>query len=198
MHMTLQLLPRRGIGSARVLAVASLFFLPADGHSQVPESSNDPISAFKNMFSGPCGKYFGIDSCSDDSFKGIVTEVSDPERLTIRLASNKTVRVRLAGVNVPTEMAEDARQLLSSQVLTQQVEVVIFCGSQSPKGQLVGRVRGGGTEVNFELIRQGFAYVTGLSEGLDSFTRCVYGQAQEKAKAEKRGFWNNHTDEALE
>ena len=189
--MMIQPLSRKVMRSALLLASASLLLLPVDGHSQVPESSKEIVasSSFEKTLSGPCGEYFGIDSCHTDSFKGIVTEVLDPDLLVIRLASNKTVRVRIAGVNVPAEFAEDARQLLSSQLLTQPVEVIIFCMGQLPKGRLVGRVWVGGNEVNFELISQGFAYAKGW-EGLSSYDRCVYRMEQEEAKAKRRGLWS--------
>lgn len=196
--MTIQL-PRRGIRSALVLVIATFLLLPASVYSQAPESSDkgDLDSAIKSMLSGPCGKYFGIDSCSVDSFDGIVTDVSVPE-LTIRLAGNATTnRVRLAGVNIPAELTDNVRQLLSSQLLNKPVNIIIFCKGQLPKGQLVGRVRGGGKEVSIELIRQGFAYFDGSGEGLDSYDRCTYGLAQEEAEAQRRGLWSKDTGETL-
>jgi endonuclease YncB( thermonuclease family) len=197
---TLQSLSRRGMRPVLVLAVASLLSLPVEGHSQVSENSNevvDPLSSLKSMLSGPCGKYFGIDSCSSDSFKGTVIEVSGPDRLTVQLTGNKTVHVRLAGVKVPEKFAEDARQLLSSLLLTEPIDVVIFCGEKLPKGRLVGRVLSSGNEVNLELIRQGFAYFDGSWEGLASFDRCYYGLAEEVAKANRRGLWSKDADGTL-
>jgi Staphylococcal nuclease homologue len=193
--MTNQPLPRRGIQSASVLVIVTFLLLPVSVHSQTSESfsEGDLENAIKSMLSGPCGKYFGIDSCSTDSFDGIVTDVSVPE-LTIQLASNaRTLRVRLAGVNVPAELADDVNQLLSSQLLNKPVNIIIFCKGQLPKGQLVGRVRGDGKEVNIELIRQGFAYFDGSGEGLNSYDRCTYSQAQEDAEAERRGLWSKET-----
>lgn len=193
---TLQSLSRRAMQSALVLALASLLLLPAEVHSQVSKNFNelDPWVPFKNMLSGPCGEYFGIDSCSGESLEGLVIEISGPDRLTVRLASDKTVHVHLAGVEVPAEFTEDARQFLSSLLLTEPIDVFIFCGGQIPKGRLVGSVRGGGVEVSLELIRQGFAYFNGSEEGLDSYQGCTYRLAQEKAKAERRGLWSKDTE----
>lgn len=196
--MTNQPLAGRGIQSAAVLVIAAFLLMPLRVHSQTPESSNqgDGDSMIKSILSGPCGKYFGIDSCSTGSFYGVVTDVSLPE-LTVQLERNARIkRIRLAGVNIPAELADDVHELLSSQLLNKPVNIVISCQGQL-KRRPAGRVLADGQEVNLELIRQGFAYFDGLGswEGLNSYDRCTYARAQEDAEAEKRGLW---TEEAPE
>jgi micrococcal nuclease len=108
---------------------------------------------------------------------------------TLRLQNGQ--RIRLFGIDAP-ELAQPygqaARDYLQEMVKGQ--DLSISCVGKSFQ-RLVCKVNAGDKDVGLEMVKAGFAY------DYPKFSHGLYAQAQETAKAEKKGFWLTGTNNEL-
>lgn len=121
-----------------------------------------------------------------DTLTGRVVAVTDGD--TIRVLDNTKTehRVRLYGIDAP-EKAQDygqrSKQALSDLVYNRPVRVEYKARDQY--GRIVGKVYRGSEYVNLTMVENGMAWHYIQYAKKDDDLR----QAQEKAKADKRGLW---------
>jgi endonuclease YncB( thermonuclease family)/thiol-disulfide isomerase/thioredoxin len=125
--------------------------------------------------------------------RGVVAEVRDGE--TIIVMSNKQkVTVILKGVDAPElkqEFGEMAQQHLAALVLNKMVEVDF---TELRAGSLVGKVICNNADIGLQVIRDGVAWYAAKSDhNLSEAERSVYLEAEQVARNERRGLWEDGT-----
>ncbi len=96
---------------------------------------------------------------ADRIHEGKVIKITDGDTLT-RLVDSKQLRIRLSDIDTPERkqpFGSRAKQALSDLVFGKQARVVEVTVDRY--GRIVGRVYMGETDVNRELVAQGFAWV---------------------------------------
>lgn len=123
---------------------------------------------------------------------GRVVGVSDGDTIVLRTSANGVqTKVRLATIDCP-EKTQDfgvkAKESLASMVFGKDVEVEVR--SVDRYGRTVGVVRVGGTDVNLEQIKRGFAWhYTQYSKEQPEAERAVYADAERSARENRVGLW---------
>jgi endonuclease YncB( thermonuclease family) len=158
-----------------------------------------PISDPAILENASCRDVFGVDSCTSDVYTGKVIEVIDGRTMVVivekkytgaSLGKKEKHRVLLAGASVllPEQpLGKEAKQKLAGLVLERTVLLVVFCPGWYKDGVLRATVTLRGKDVGQDLLESGLARLD--SEGTDSYTRCNYQLAENRAKAGKRGLW---------
>lgn len=119
------------------------------------------------------------------TINGRVVQVSDGDTITVLASGNVQVKVRLAGIDAPEsgqEFGEKSRQALAT-VVAGKVVAVSEDGTDR-YGRTIGWIRAGETDVNREMVRQGWAW---------HFTHYNkdpgIARLQVEAKEARRGLW---------
>jgi endonuclease YncB( thermonuclease family) len=127
-----------------------------------------------------------------ETLRGKVVHIADGDTLTILVAGNKQIKIRLAGIDTPEKaqpFGNKAKQVLAA--LAFQKQALIEVETKDLYGRTVGTVIVKGTDVNAELVRQGMAWV------YRKYTNDQKLYALEsEAKLAKRGLWA--TDHPIE
>jgi endonuclease YncB( thermonuclease family) len=132
-------------------------------------------------------------SANAASLYGKVLEVNDGDTITIANL-NRTVRVRLLGVDAPDgaqPYAEEARNHLAALVLHRSVTVEYSGLGQN--SYLLGKVFLREADICAQMLRDGVAWFDGGGGGgrLSEADRQVYAECEKAARAERRGLWQD-------
>lgn len=124
--------------------------------------------------------------------------LSDGDTVTVLDATHRQHKVRLAGIDAPERrqpFGDRSRQALAAMVFRQQVAVEWH--KTDRYGRLVGVVRISGRDVGLEQVKSGLAwhYKEYRSEQTKA-DRILYDQAEEQARAARRGLWRDALPEA--
>lgn len=118
---------------------------------------------------------------------GRVVGVHDGDTITVLTDGNKSVKVRLDGIDAPESkqaFGARAKDALSSLVFGKTVAVRVRTTDRY--GRNVGRVRVGEVDVNVELVRLGFAWWYRAYARRDT----VLEAAESEARRAGRGLWS--------
>lgn len=126
-----------------------------------------------------------------DTLNGRVVGVSDGDTATVLDATNTQFKIRLLGIDAPEKkqaFGNKSKEHLSDLVFNKHVQVEY--SKKDKYGRLVGKITVNGVDANLEQVKAGMAwhykqYQREQSEA-DRFT---YTQAEDHARAEKRGVW---------
>jgi endonuclease YncB( thermonuclease family)/thiol-disulfide isomerase/thioredoxin len=123
--------------------------------------------------------------------KGVVSEVRDGQSIVI-VTGGRKLAVVLRGVAAPElkqEFGDVAQQHLASLILDKAVEVDF---SQLESGHVVGKVFCNQMDIGLQVIRDGAAWYDKTSGySLTEAERAVYAEAQQLARNEMRGMWQD-------
>jgi endonuclease YncB( thermonuclease family) len=127
--------------------------------------------------------------------KLLVTKVIDGRTIVVLLPNDKDKKMRLGGIDVPRRGTKEwkiSQQYLSDLVLGKRVDVLLHGSSEKDK-ILGGRVSavGSSPDVNLAMLESGMARYK-QSTYLTWYDGCMYNLAAEKAKTERKGFWQNY------
>jgi len=125
------------------------------------------------------------------TLQGRVVGIADGDTVTVLDASNIQWKIRLMGIDAPEKkqaFGNRSKQYLSDLVYNKQVTVEY--SKKDRYGRTVGKVVVDGVDANFEQVKAGMAwhYKKYQNEQTDD-DRLRYAQAEERARAEKRGLW---------
>lgn len=126
-----------------------------------------------------------------DTLHGRVVGVADGDTVTVLDASNTQTKVRLMGIDAPEKkqaFGSRSKEHLSDLVFNRQVAVDYT--KQDKYGRTVGKIIVNGVDANLEQVKAGLAWHYKQYQREQSETdRTTYAQAEEHAKAAKRGLW---------
>jgi endonuclease YncB( thermonuclease family) len=135
-------------------------------------------------------------SCSQEkpnSISGRVVRIADGDTLTILDANNVQHKIRLQGIDAPERaqgFSRVSRENLSGLVFGQEVRVEYNKTDQY--GRLVGKVFANGQDECLEQVKAGLAWHYKRYEKEQSPSdRQLYTKAEQDARAEKRGLWQD-------
>ena len=124
-------------------------------------------------------------ACSALAETGKVVGVHDGDSITVLASGNEQLKVRLEGIDAPElkqPFSQYAKEALSSLVFGKAVSFERL--KKDRYGRTMAVVFVGQTNVNLELVKQGFAW------RYDAYSQDpVLLDAQNSAKAAKRGLW---------
>ncbi|HKO95956.1 MAG TPA: thioredoxin domain-containing protein [Pyrinomonadaceae bacterium] len=125
--------------------------------------------------------------------RGVVIEVRDGQSVVV-FSGGRKFTVVLKGVDAP-ELAQDfgetSRQHLAYLVLDKPVEIEF---SQLDGGHVIGKVICNQLDMGLQVVRDGAAwYDTASAKSLSEAERNVYAAAQQLAREESRGLWQDGT-----
>lgn len=126
-----------------------------------------------------------------DTLHGRVVGVADGDTVTVLDASNTQTKVRLIGIDAPEKrqaFGSRSKEHLSDLVFNRQVTVEH--SKQDKYGRTVGKIFVDGVDANLEQVKVGLAWHYKQYQREQSVEdRTTYAQAEEHAKAAKRGLW---------
>ena len=133
--------------------------------------------------------FFAFSLCSAE-VTGKVVGITDGDTITLLDDLDKGVfRIRLAGIDAPEKKqpyGNKAKQFLSSLVSGRQVSVRFR--EIDRYGRMIGIIFCGGTEINLEMVRKGFAWHYARYD-----RSAAYIEAEKQARREKKGLWADKT-----
>ena len=124
---------------------------------------------------------------------GRVVGLTDGDTLKVLVAGQELLRVRIAFCDAPEErQAFGTRAIQAMSELAFGKEIELRKHAIDRYGRTVAQVFVDGKDVSLEMLRQDFAwvydrYITEASTEVQE----TYRKAQEEAKAEQRGLWND-------
>lgn len=126
-----------------------------------------------------------------DTLHGRVVGVSDGDTVTVLDATNSQWKIRLMGIDAPEKkqaFGNKSKEHLSALVFNKQV--AIECSKQDKYGRTVGKIMVDGVDANLEQVKAGLAWHYKQYQREQSpDDRTAYAQAEEQARAAKRGLW---------
>lgn len=124
-------------------------------------------------------------------FSGEVVSVSDGDTITVLDSGKVQHKIRLTGIDAPEKkqpFGNRSKQSLSDMVFNK--TVTVETDKRDRYGRELGKVLAGGKDVNLEQVRAGMAWHYKAYERTQSATdRQAYADAENVAKAAKRGLW---------
>ena len=117
--------------------------------------------------------------------EGLVVKIADGDTLTLLTSSNEKIKVRLAGIDTPERkqpFGSEAKQALSKLVF--QKKALIEVETKDRYGRTVGIVFVDGQNINYELVRQGMAWVYRKYTNDE-----ILYELEAQAKTKKTGLW---------
>lgn len=126
-----------------------------------------------------------------DTLQGRVVGVSDGDTVTLLDDSNTQFKIRLMGIDAPEKkqaFGSRSKEFLSALVFNKQV--IVEYNKKDKYGRTVGKILVDGVDANLEQIKAGMAWhykKYQKEQTLDD--RSIYAQAEEQARAERRGLW---------
>ena len=125
--------------------------------------------------------------------RGVVTEVRDGESVVV-LSGGRNFVVSLVGVDAPEldqDFGDASRQHLAYLVLDKPVEIEF---SQLQSDRVIGKVICSQRDIGLQVIRDGVAWHDKTSgRSLSDIERSVYAEAEQLARNELRGLWQDGT-----
>ena len=124
-------------------------------------------------------------SAQAEIIEGLVVKIADGDTLTLLTGSNEKIKVRLAGIDTPERkqpFGSEAKQALSKLVF--QKKALIEVETKDRYGRTVGIVFVDGQNINYELVRQGMAWVYRKYNNDE-----ILYELEAQAKTKKTGLW---------
>ncbi|HKQ53241.1 MAG TPA: thermonuclease family protein, partial [Pyrinomonadaceae bacterium] len=125
--------------------------------------------------------------------EGKVVRVSDGDTITVLDADNKQHRIRFQGIDAPESKqayGQASKENLSKMVFGKQVTVT--WDKVDKYRRTVGKVLLDGRDINIEQIKAGYAWhYKKYAEEQPAEDRVTYAQAEQEARAAKRGLWQD-------
>jgi endonuclease YncB( thermonuclease family) len=124
-------------------------------------------------------------SAQAETIQGLVVKIADGDTLTLLTGSNEKIKVRLAGIDTPERkqpFGSEAKQALSKLVF--QKKALIEVETKDRYGRTVGIVFVDGQNINYELVRQGMAWVYRKYTNDE-----ILYELEAQAKTKKTGLW---------
>lgn len=132
-----------------------------------------------------------VHTATADTINGRVVGVADGDTVTILDNSNTQWKIRLMGIDAPEKkmpFGQKSKEALSALVFNKQVQVEF--NKRDKYGRTVGKIMVDGVDANLEQVRSGLAWHYKQYQREQSpADRIVYAQAEEQARAAKRGLW---------
>lgn len=129
--------------------------------------------------------------CSADTVIGRVVSVADGDTITVLDETHTQHKIRLAGIDAPEKkqpFGHRSKESLSELVFSK--FVTMETGKTDRYGREVGKVLVDGLDANLAQVQRGFAWHYKAYEREQSPSdRKVYADAENEAKAAKRGLW---------
>ncbi len=124
---------------------------------------------------------------------GRVVGVADGDTVTVLDASRQQHKIRLIGIDAPEKKmpyGNRSKQSLSDLVFDRQVQVEY--SKKDRYGRTLGKIIVDGVDANLEQIKAGMAWHYRQYQREQSVDdRATYSQAEEEARASKRGLWKD-------
>lgn len=122
---------------------------------------------------------------------GIVVGVADGDTITVLDADKIQHKVRLTGIDAPEKkQAFGARSKQSLSDLVFNKSITVETTKRDRYGRELGKVVVGGRDANLEQVRAGMAWHYKKYERTQpTIDAQVYAEAENEAKASKRGLW---------
>jgi len=120
-----------------------------------------------------------------ENLSGMVVKIADGDTLTLLVAGNRQVKIRLAEIDTPEShqpYGQKAKQALAGLVFSKTITADVQTTDRY--GRSVARVYAGTLDVNAELVRSGTAWVYRKYAKDPS----LY-ELEEQAREKKRGLW---------
>jgi endonuclease YncB( thermonuclease family) len=128
---------------------------------------------------------------SADILNGRVVAIADGDTVTVLDTSNKQWKIRLMGIDAPEKkqaFGQKSKANLSDLAFDKQVAVEY--SKKDKYGRTVGKIIVDGVDANLEQVRAGLAWHYKKYEREQPVDdRAAYAQAEEQARAEKKGLW---------
>lgn len=128
---------------------------------------------------------------SADILNGQVVAIADGDTVTVLDASNKQWKIRLLGIDAPEKkqaFGQKSKANLSDLVFNKQVSAEY--SKKDKYGRTVGKIIVDGVDANLEQVRAGLAWHYKKYEREQPVDdRAAYANAEEQARAEKKGLW---------
>ena len=124
-------------------------------------------------------------SAQAETIQGLVVKIADGDTLTLLTSSNEKIKVRLAGIDTPERkqpFGGEAKQALSKLVF--QKKALIEVETKDRYGRTVGIVFVDGQNINYELVKQGMAWVYRKYTNDE-----ILYELEAQAKTKKTGLW---------
>ena len=124
-------------------------------------------------------------SAQAETIQGLVVKIADGDTLTLLTGSNEKIKVRLAGIDTPERkqpFGSEAKQALSELVF--QKKALIEVETKDRYGRTVGIVFVDGQNINYELVKQGMAWVYRKYTNDE-----ILYELEAQAKTKKTGLW---------
>lgn len=128
-----------------------------------------------------------------DILNGRVVGVADGDTVTVLDASNTQFKIRLMGIDAPEKKmpyGNRSKQSLSDLVFNRQVQVEY--SKKDRYGRTVGKIIVDGVDANLAQIKAGMAWhYKQYQREQSEVDRAAYAQAEDDARAAKRGLWTD-------
>lgn len=126
-----------------------------------------------------------------DTLHGRIVGIADGDTVTVLDASNTQFKIRLMGIDAPEKkqaFGSKSKESLSALVFNKQVTVEYH--KKDRYGRTLGRIVVDGVDANLEQVKSGMAWhYKQYQKEQSEEDRLLYAQAEEQARAEKRGLW---------
>jgi endonuclease YncB( thermonuclease family) len=144
------------------------------------------------LVEGPKGAKLATEESSDynsgGSARGKVIEVHDGDTVTVQdNEDGHKYTVRLSSIDAPElkqKFGKDAQKYLSDKILNQEVD--LSWDKLDQHGRYLGKINHKGEDVNFDLVKGGFAHHYGRYDKSSEYTK-----AAENAIQQKLGLWKD-------
>ncbi len=129
---------------------------------------------------------------TQNSYEGEVIGVSDGDTIKVLTADKQTHKIRFANIDAPEKAmpyGQDAKAALSAKIFGRSVRVEVETIDQYQRE--VGRIFLGDQDINLQQLAEGYAwhYVQYARKGQDSVAFNQYTEAQQAAKEQRLGLW---------
>lgn len=128
-----------------------------------------------------------------DTLHGRVVGVSDGDTVTVLDTIHTQWKIRLMGIDAPEKkqaFGNKSKEHLSGFLFNKQVAVEY--SKQDKYGRTVGKIIVNGVDANLEQVKAGLAWhYKQYQREQSEVDRITYAQAEEQARAAKRGLWSD-------
>lgn len=125
------------------------------------------------------------------NLQGRVIGIADGDTVTVLDSSNTQFKIRLLGIDAPEKkqaFGRKSKESLSALVYNKSVSVEY--NKRDKYGRIVGKILVAGIDANLEQVKAGLAWhYKKYQKEQQVEDRAKYAQAEEQAKAAKRGLW---------
>lgn len=133
-----------------------------------------------------------------DQFAATILKISDGDTLTVVDEHSTQHRVRLAFIDAPESQQNEgsnAQQFLKKLIHNQTIKVEVM--ERDRYGRVVGKIWLNGRDINFEMVKHGFAWhYTQYAKKQSKQEFNQYSTAQNTAKQQQIGLWRARNPQA--